>query len=40
MSESAKKTVPENDDLTYGDIIWGQFLKNRIAIVALYGLII
>jgi hypothetical protein len=40
MSESATKIVPENDDLTYGDIIWGQFLKNRIAIVALYGLII
>jgi peptide/nickel transport system permease protein len=39
MSESAKKIAPENEDLTYGDIVWGQFQKNRFAFIALYGLV-
>ena len=26
----------EADDLTYGDIVWGQFIKNRLAVVSLW----
>jgi peptide/nickel transport system permease protein len=28
----------EGDDLTYGDIVWGQFKKNKVAHVCLWGL--
>ena len=38
MSESNKKIIQESDDLTYGDIVWGQFKKNNLAMFALYGL--
>ena len=30
----------KDQDLTYGDIVWGQFKKNRINLVAMWGLII
>ena len=35
MSESQEKKSPESEDLTYGDIVWGQFQKNKVAVVAL-----
>ena len=45
MSEVQKETiaemapVKEDDDLTYGDIVWGQLKKNRYAMYSLYLLI-
>ena len=39
MSESKQKIAQESDDLTYGDIVWGQFKKNKLASFALIGLV-
>ena len=38
LQQHSPSTARE-EDLTYGDIVWGQFRKNRIAFMALIGLI-
>lgn len=40
MSKAEKKKNPESEDLTYGDIVWGQFQKNTVAMFALLCLLI
>ena len=38
MSKQSANTGPPAEDLTYGDIVWGQFKKNRVALASLCGL--
>jgi ABC-type dipeptide/oligopeptide/nickel transport system permease subunit len=37
MESGVAEANPEGPDLTYGDIVWGQFKKNRVAYVSLWG---
>jgi len=37
MESGVAAANPEGSDLTYGDIVWGQFKKNRVAYVSLWG---
>ena len=39
MSELAENAALPVEDLTYGDIVWGQFKKNRVALGSLMGLV-
>ncbi len=39
MSELAENAALPVEDLTYGDIVWGQFKKNRVALGSLIGLV-
>jgi MFS family permease len=39
MESGIADANPEGADLTYGDIVWGQFKKNRVAYVSLWGVI-
>ena len=38
LAADAADNASEDDDLTYGDIVWTQFKKNRVAYVSLWGL--
>lgn len=35
--ESGAEESIEEEDVTYGDIVWGQFKKNRVAYISLWG---
>ena len=37
---TATDAVDEGNTLTYGDIVWGQFKKNRVAYASLWGVAI
>lgn len=39
MSQNAEKIAPIHEDLTYGDIVWNQFKKNKVAYYSLWLLI-
>ena len=39
INNTAPETATKQEDLTYGDIVWGQLRKNTYAIYALYMLI-
>ena len=36
FESDAEKSI-EEEDVTYGDIVWGQFKKNRVAYISLWG---
>ncbi len=38
LEADAAGSASEDDELTYGDIVWTQFKKNRVAYVSLWGL--
>jgi len=40
LEADAAGTDPEDRDLTYGDIVWTQFKKNRVAYWSLWGLLV
>ena len=40
MTTEYENQVEEEEDLSFGDIVWGQFKKNRVAYASLWVLIL